>query len=116
MKTKIYLTMFAILMSVEIVVAQQIIYGDHNQTSLTENICEDGCDLASSENASLYYNVDEVTPNAFTTGNNILVVCRLMPNGSESNVVCSTNSPENGWGTMVASENDASFINWPMGR
>ena len=107
MKTKIYLTVFTILMSVQIAIAQQIIYGDQNENNVPGQKCEDGCDLSSKENA-IFYKVAEVVPNAFTTGNNTLIVCRLIP-GSETDIVCSTSIPERGWGTMVSHENEAAY-------
>jgi photosystem II stability/assembly factor-like uncharacterized protein len=108
MKTKIYLTMFTILMSVQIAIAQRITYGDQNENKVAEQKCEDGCDQTSENSASLFYKVDEVVPNVFTTGNNTLIVCRLIP-GSETDVVCTTSRPEKGWGTMVSQENDAAY-------
>ena len=108
MKTKIYLTVFTILMSVQIVIAQQIIYGDQNENKVPEQECEEGCDELSKNNAFLFYRVDEVVPNAFTTQNNTLIVCRLVP-GSETDIVCTTSKPEKGWGTMVSEENDPAY-------
>lgn len=108
MKTKIYLTMFVILMSVEIVVAQQIIYGDQNESKVPEQKYEDVGDPSSKNNTSSFYMVDEVVPNVFTTWNNTLIVCRLLP-GSETDIVCTTSRPEKGWGTMVLQENDAAY-------
>ncbi len=100
--------MFTILMSVQIAIAQQIIYGDQNENKVPEQKCEEGYDQSSNYDVSLFYMVDEVIPNAFTTINNTLIVCRLLP-GSETDIVCTTSRPEKGWGTMVAQENDAAY-------
>jgi len=103
MKTKIYLTMFVIPMSVQIAVAQQIIYGDQNKNTalLTNNIEND--EITRLANIT-YYKVDETVPNTFTPANNNLIVCHLIP-GSDTNIVCSTSMPEKGWGTMVTQDN-----------
>ena len=45
MTTKIYLTAFTILMSVQIAIAQQIIYGDQNEIQKTAQDCDGTCDV-----------------------------------------------------------------------
>lgn len=109
MKTKIYITMCAFLMSVQISIAQQITYGDVIETRTLEKKCEDGCDVITTNNITPYYMLDEVAPNAFKTENNTLVVCRLIK-GSEKNIVCSTSMPDKGWGMMMPLNNGKYII------
>ena len=101
MKIKQLFTVFAMLMIAQIAIAQQFIYGDQNKNnaSLISN------NEIMHPATKTYYVVDEAFPNTFTTGNNTLIVCQLVP-GSDTNIICSTSKPENGWGTMVNQEND----------
>lgn len=108
MKTKIYLTIFTLLMNVQFAFAQTIIYGDQTEVQIMQQECDGTCESNTSENV-VFYKVDEITPNAFITGNNTKVVCKLVPIGSETKVVCSTEKPENGWGTMISDEHQAGF-------
>jgi len=101
MKKKQLFAVFAILLIAQITIAQQIIYGDKNKNnaSLISN------NEIMHPATKTYYVVDETVPNTFTTGNNTLIICQLVP-GSDTNILCSTSMPENGWGTMVSQENE----------
>ena len=102
MKTKFYLTLLTMLMSVQVVIAQQIIYGDQNETIIIDR------ESNPENHAVSYYKVDEA-PNAFTTGNNLRIVCELSANGTNDHIVCSTVRPVRGWGTMVPNEENTAF-------
>ena len=108
MTAKILLTALIIIMSLNCAIAQTIIYGDQNEVQTTNQEYEGTCETNTSEKA-VFYKVDGITPIAFTTGNNTKVVCRLIPGDSDTKVVCSTEKPDKGWGSMVSNENQAGF-------
>ncbi len=105
MNTKIYLTILVVLMSVKVASTQHIIYGDKKEANYLEKESQVDNENQTSEAANKYYRVDEAIPNTFTTGNNTKIVCHLLP-GSDTNVLCSTIKPENGWGTMVSNDHN----------
>jgi photosystem II stability/assembly factor-like uncharacterized protein len=113
MKTKIYLTMLSILMSIQIVIAQQVSYGDQIQSNVSGNKIVDSSDLLPTENTTIHFTADEVALNNFRTKNNTLIACSFIP-GSDNNIICSTNTPVNGWGMMVAQDNGKYTLEKPI--
>ena len=104
MKAKVILTVFIILMNVNYAMSQQIIYSDQTNVEEIKKDCGDACEVP-----TVYYKVDEVIPNSFTTANQTLVICRLVPDGKDAKVVCSTEKPSTGWGSMVVNDNEAGY-------
>lgn len=105
MKTIITLLLTLLIMNSENILAQKIIYGDQNENT---NTLINSIDKTETENvtSTSYYVVDEDIPNTFSTGNNTVIVCRLSP-GSDTNILCSSKKPDNGWGTMVLEDNES---------
>lgn len=97
----------AIVFCIYTLYAQQIIYGDYEQINATLKTSANNSEKSSEANRLAYYSFDQTIPNTFTSDNNTLVVCRLVQYGADTNVVCSTDKPKKGWGTMVSGdEND----------